>query len=116
MVMLGDAEQAAFAQPTKPVPGQPDPHILPFAEKPNGEKKGPGDKNKKVTFPVSVDGCDHRYGTAGQCVPWTFPAGIKDKERCDWLGKRGLASLKLVGEDRLNLDRNRDGIACGKGD
>lgn len=58
-----------------------------------------------------IDGCDHNYGRPGQCVPWTFPPGTTD--RCEWLLAHGLAALPVVGTDRLNLDANDDGIACG---
>ncbi|MFD3508948.1 hypothetical protein [Nocardia sp. NPDC058666] len=111
--MFADTDQPASAAPAS----TPAPHILPFADTPKGPKHGPsghGNISKKVES--SIDGCDHRYGTAAQCVPWTLPAGIKNKDHCSWLGEHGLRALRVVGDDRLKLDRNHDGIACGTGD
>jgi hypothetical protein len=104
--------QLPVSQPT------PAPHILSFAQ---GLSASP---RKLPTAPAPVpqtpgsDGCDHDYGTAGQCVPWTFPPGVDDtpQARCAWLGVHGYAALPVHGRDRLHLDRNRDGIACGRGD
>jgi hypothetical protein len=61
-----------------------------------------------------LDGCDHDYGTVGQCVPWSFPAGVTD--RCAWLREHRFGPLRVRGVDRLRLDTNHDRIACGPGD
>ncbi len=60
------------------------------------------------------DGCDHGYGDVNQCVPTRFPPGVTDG--CAWLKSHGFGPLVVHGEDRLGLDRNRDGVACGPGD
>jgi hypothetical protein len=67
-----------------------------------------------LVVPVNIDGCDHSYGRPGQCVPWTFPAGVRNK--CAWLRQHGYGRLAVVGTDRLRLDSNRDKVACGPGD
>ncbi|MFE1441044.1 galactose oxidase-like domain-containing protein [Streptomyces sp. NPDC058739] len=69
-----------------------------------------------VTMPKGYDGCDHSYGTISQCVPWKFPA-VPRGDRCAWLKKNGYGTaLAVHGRDRHRLDRNGDGIACGRGD
>lgn len=102
----------------------PAPHILDFAKGlKNPPKKLPAAATP-VPVPVDVDGCDHGYGTAGQCVPVVFPPGVGDstKERCDWLKDHGFKELKVhdkvkaADKDKLKLDKNKDGIACGSGD
>lgn len=53
------------------------------------------------------------------CEPTAFPPGVKatTKSRCAWLKKNDYGSLKVNGkDDPLRLDRNRDGIACGRVD
>jgi hypothetical protein len=72
--------------------------------------------HKGTKMPQGYDGCDHSYGTISQCVPWKFPA-MPQAERCTWLKDKGYGTkLAVHGRDRHRLDRNRDGIACGKGD
>ena len=66
-----------------------------------------------VPFPVG-DGCDHSYGEPNQCVPVRFPPGVTDG--CGWLRAHGFGPLAVRGPDRLGLDANRDGVACGPGD
>ncbi|MDX6350825.1 MAG: hypothetical protein QOF84_5615 [Streptomyces sp.] len=92
-------------------------HVQPFADDlatPKPAKKKPA-KAKGVKVPQGYDGCDHTYGKISQCVPWTFPAMAK-ADRCDWLAGHKLAALKVNGRDRLGLDTNKDGTACGRGD
>ena len=66
-----------------------------------------------VPFPVG-DGCDHGYGEPNQCVPVQFPPGVTDG--CGWLRAHGFEPLAVHGTDRLGLDPNDDGVACGPGD
>jgi hypothetical protein len=63
---------------------------------------------------VPIDGCDHSYGGANQCVPWNFPPGTTD--RCFWLRAHGLGNVAVHGRDRHHLDTNSDGVGCGSGD
>ncbi len=112
LTVIADTGQPASAAP----PATPAPHILPFADSPKGPRQGPLAPSNGVKVEAGIDGCDHRYGTPAQCVPWTLPAGVKDKDHCVWLREHGLHTLRVVGDDRLKLDKNRDGIACGTGD
>ncbi|MEV6207300.1 hypothetical protein [Kitasatospora sp. NPDC051914] len=96
----------------------PAPHIHGFAR---GLKASP-EQLPTSASPVpqepGSDGCDHAYGTAGQCVPWVFPPGVGSttRARCAWLTAHGLGELQVHGRDRMHLDRNRDGIICGRDD
>jgi hypothetical protein len=52
-------------------------------------------------------------------VPTDFPAQVKKSTaaRCEWLKANDYGRLKANGRhDPLGLDRDGDGIACGKGD
>jgi len=112
------AAQQASAQET------PAPHILDFAHGlQNSPKKLPASATPVPQAP-EVDGCDHGYGEAGQCVPVAFPPGVgsSTQERCDWLKAHGFKELKVhdraaaADKDKLKLDKNMDGVACGRGD
>jgi hypothetical protein len=93
---------------------RPAPHVFAFARDLHGSRwklpKGPS--HVKVAW--NVDGCDHAYGSANQCVPWDIPGPARN--RCHWLAAHGFGKLKIRGRDRLHLDTNRDGVACDKGD
>ncbi|WP_344011134.1 galactose oxidase-like domain-containing protein [Streptomyces thermospinosisporus] len=94
-------------------------HVHDFAQAPEGKVTGPG--NKRTSHPVSprISGCDRHYGSANVCVPTVFPDEVKPATtaRCTWLKDHDYGRLKVNGkDDPLRLDRNRDGIACGKGD
>ncbi|PRY43325.1 hypothetical protein [Umezawaea tangerina] len=60
-----------------------------------------------------LGGCDEDYQSDGLCVPWLFPMLV---DECDWLRGHGVRRVEVVGEDRHELDFNRDGIGCGVGD
>jgi hypothetical protein len=98
-----------------PAPTRPGPHAQPFAGQPGAVVRS-AQPSPTAPRPVEVDldGCDHDYGTAGQCVPWTFPAGVSD--RCGWLRAHGFGPLAVVGTDRLGLDTDHNGVACAPGD
>jgi hypothetical protein len=118
-VVVGATAAAAHPTASLPVPpsavgARPAPHILDFARGLRGARlklpKGPS----HVTVAWNVDGCDHDYGRANQCVPWTIPAPAG--HGCQWLAAHGFGPLKVRGRDRLGLDTNHDGIACDPGD
>ncbi|MGW6908320.1 galactose oxidase-like domain-containing protein [Streptomyces sp. NPDC054940] len=94
-------------------------HVHDFADHLKGKVTGPGKKRTSQKVSPTVSGCDRHYGSANVCVPTDFPPTVKatTKSRCDWLKKNDYGRLKVNGkDDPLRLDRNRDGIACGKGD
>jgi hypothetical protein len=93
----------------------PGPHVQPFALAPRGAVHAPlASPATPVAQPITVDGCDHDYGTPNQCVPVTYPAGVGN--RCAWLIAHGFGPMKIIGTDteRLDIDHNR--IACDPGD
>lgn len=93
----------------------PAPHIQPFAQQPGVARQKPS-PSPIATYRVApnIDGCDHNYGVAGQCIPWVFPSGTADG--CAWLREHDFGPLVVAGQDRLHLDTNRDQIACGAAD
>ncbi|WP_395574601.1 galactose oxidase-like domain-containing protein [Streptomyces sp. BK79] len=94
-------------------------HVHSFADAPRGKVTEPGRKRTSQPVSPTVSGCDRHYGSANVCVPTAFPDEVKatTAERCTWLKEHGYGRLKVNGEDDpLKLDRDRDGVACGKGD
>ncbi|MCX5204563.1 DUF1929 domain-containing protein [Streptomyces sp. NBC_00237] len=87
----------------------------------DGRPKAP----RGVLLADGYDGCDHAYGTVSTCVPWTFPQLEQGRphsklappvaDRCEWLKSKGYGPLEAR-RDRHGLDRDGDGVACGKGD
>ena len=119
VVVAGATAAAAGPAPSLSVQkaaagARPAPHILDFARGLRGARlklpKGPS----HVPVAWNVDGCDHDYGGANQCVPWTIPASAG--HGCPWLAAHRFGPLKVHGRDRLGLDTNHDGIACDQGD
>jgi hypothetical protein len=94
------------------------PNVQDFAAAPKGvTRTAPATKPAKapkVTVAEGFDGCDHRYGALGVCVPWKFPKGVTDK--CGWLRENDFLPLAVHGRDRHRIDSNGDGRACAKGD
>ncbi|MZD05347.1 DUF1929 domain-containing protein [Streptomyces sp. SID5785] len=95
------------------------PHVHAFADglaaKPKGKRAA------RTSAPVSpvIAGCDRHYGSANVCVPTAFPPQVASspRGRCAWLAGRDYGVLRVNGrDDPLGLDRNGDGVACGKGD
>lgn len=75
----------------------------------------PSPNNKLPAPPPGMNGCDPGYGSRGQCMPWHIPP--QEQDRCGWLKRdKSLSALKVNGNDRLAIDRNNDGVACGAGD
>ena len=103
-----------LAVPAKAAAERPRPYVHDFADglrdKPLRNLAGP----HRVAVAWNVDGCDHDYGTANQCVPWSIPAPAG--QRCQWLKADGFGPLKVYGRDRQHLDTNLDGVACDAGD
>jgi hypothetical protein len=73
-------------------------------------------KVKLVTPKVAwnVDGCDHDYGTANQCVPWKVP-GSTGAARCAWLESMGFGAIKVSGTNRQDLPEYGQGYVCAAG-
>jgi hypothetical protein len=111
----GTFQPPGFGHPAKaPDPGKggPAPYVQAFGAQSASPLPLPKSSTKQSV--PNADGCDHNYGTANQCVPWTFPAGVTDK--CAWLHAHNLSSIQVRGRDRQGLDTNHDRVACGRGD
>ncbi|MFC5635396.1 galactose oxidase-like domain-containing protein [Streptomyces bullii] len=94
-------------------------HVHDFADDLKGKAAGPGKKRTAHKVGPTVSGCDRHYGSINVCVPTAFPAEVKPTTaaRCTWLKRHDYGRLKVNGkDDPLGLDRDRDGVACGKGD
>ncbi|MEU0020350.1 galactose oxidase-like domain-containing protein [Streptomyces rochei] len=94
-------------------------HVHSFADAPRGKVTEEGAKRTSQPVSPTVSGCDRHYGSANVCVPTAFPEEVKatTADRCTWLKEHDYGRLKVNGEDDpLKLDRDRDGVACGKGD
>jgi hypothetical protein len=62
-----------------------------------------------------ASGCALGYGAAGaQCVPARSPGNRP--LTCTYLVTQFPHGVTVTGPDRLHLDSNRDGVACGHGD
>jgi hypothetical protein len=95
------------------------PHIHSFADDLEGKVQRPGKKRASQPVSPTVSGCDRHYGSANVCVPTAFPPQVKKTTaaRCTWLKQNDYGRLKVNGaDDPLALDRDKDGVACGKGD
>lgn len=94
-------------------------HVHAFADDLSGKVTGPGKKRTSQKVSPTLSGCDRHYGSLNVCVPTAFPKEVKATAaaRCTWLKKNDYGRLKVNGkDDPLGLDRNKDGIACGKAD
>ena len=102
---------APSAAPTTASPAPAEPFVQSFARQPGVRPLKPvPSPTATLKVPVTIDGCDHAYGAATQCVPWTFPVGTTDK--CAWLAEHGFVDVRVVGADRQKLDPDGDKIAC----
>ncbi|MFF6970049.1 MULTISPECIES: galactose oxidase-like domain-containing protein [Streptomyces] len=100
-------------------PPAPSAKVNEFADALEKPAKPPLKKRSSAPVSPKVAGCEPAYGTPGVCVPVKFPATVAATAaaRCDWLEARDFGRLKVNGRsDPLGLDRNKDGVACGKGD
>ncbi len=81
----------------------PAPHVLLY----NDGSTAHGPKAQRVVKAAPhLDGCDHDYGNANQCVPWTIPAGSPAAD-CAWLKSNGFGPLQVVGANRQHLPETR---------
>ncbi|MGW4564499.1 galactose oxidase-like domain-containing protein [Streptomyces sp. NPDC004561] len=95
------------------------PHVHAFADALSGKVSGPGRKRAAQPVSPTISGCDRHYGSVNVCVPTVFPPEVRKTAaaRCAWLRQNHYGRLEVNGaDDPLGLDRDRDGVACGKGD
>jgi hypothetical protein len=111
--LQGPTAMAAAASDT------PSAHEHSFADSLEGKVKKPGKKRASAKVSTTVAGCDRHYGSVNVCVPTVFPDEVRTTTaaRCAWLKENDYGRLKVNGkDDPLRLDRDKDGVACGKGD
>ncbi|MFJ3774149.1 galactose oxidase-like domain-containing protein [Streptomyces sp. NPDC090075] len=94
-------------------------HVHSFADSLAGKTSGASQKRASQPVSTTISGCDRHYGSVNVCVPTAFPRSVKKTAaaRCAWLKTNQYGRLKVNGkDDPLGLDRNRNGVACEKGD
>jgi hypothetical protein len=108
--MASARPQPMLAVPASALKAAPAPHIMVFGT--SGAKKiYPKGHAKSIPEPFNIDGCDHNYGTANQCVPWAIP-GATPQAKCAWLKSNGFGPLSVPGKNRQHLPENAAGDAC----
>jgi hypothetical protein len=115
-VITGTTMASAGPQPTLAVSASalraaPAQHVMNFGS-PAGKQIHPRGNGKPIKEPWNIDGCDHDYGTANQCVPWSVP-GATPQAKCAWLKSNGFGPLTIAGKNRQHLPENAEGEACG---
>jgi hypothetical protein len=115
-VVTGTTMASAHPEPTLAVSSsalqaKPAAHVMKFAADPGGKRIYPRGHSKSVKESWHVDGCDHDYGTANQCVPWSIP-GATPQAKCAWLQSNGFGPLTVPGTNRQHLPENAAGDAC----
>jgi hypothetical protein len=113
--MASAQPEATLAVSPSAASTDPAPYVMNFGSGTPGKTRIV--KNKRaveVREPRNIDGCDHDYGTPGQCVPWQIPAS-SPQAACAWLKANGFGPLKVYGTNRQNLPENSAGYVCATG-
>jgi hypothetical protein len=115
-VVTGTTMASAGPQPTLAVSAsalqaKPSAHVMNFAAAPGAKRMHPHGDGKGIKESWHIDGCDHDYGTANQCVPWKIP-GATVQAKCAWLQAHGFGPLSVPGTNRQHLPENAEGHAC----
>src|SRR4051794_19351003 len=105
------AAGAPSALPTaEPVPPESSPSEKPTVERYASKLSGPtiapnpARAESPLPVPLHVDGCDHRYGTINDCVPWNFPPEFKTYEqKCAYLANHDYQGISVRPPDRHKL-------------
>jgi hypothetical protein len=117
-VLAGTTMASAGPEPTLAVSAgalnaAPAQHVMLFDN--DLPKTGAVVKSAPVKIAFNEDGCDHNYGAANVCVPWTIP-GATPQAKCAWLTSNGFTDLKVYGTDRQNLPEDAQGYVCDLGE
>ncbi|GAB3671452.1 hypothetical protein GCM10027589_40520 [Actinocorallia lasiicapitis] len=113
----GEAGSGIDLPETTIAPETDEPVVREYADELSGRVHTPGAApTVRTTVEPGYDGCDHGYGSPGQCVPWDFPSAVRTPAgKCAWLKGAGFAGpLAVRGADRHGLDPDRNGLACEK--
>jgi hypothetical protein len=115
-VFAGTTVTSAHPEPTLAVSqaelnAAPAPLVRTFADGLTGPRVKTYKRPRRIPEPWNIDGCDHDYGTASQCVPWHVPASSGERA-CAWLKSNGFGPLKVHGTNRQHLPENEHGYVC----
>jgi hypothetical protein len=113
--MASAQPEATLAVSPSQASATPAPYVMNFGGDTPGKTRVIKNKSDApIKEPVNIDGCDHDYGTPGQCVPWQIPAS-SPQAACVWLKANGFGPLKVYGTNRQNLPENSAGYVCATG-
>ena len=113
--MASAQPEATLAVSPSQASASPAPFVASFGDgAPAGATHVVKNRDVPVKEPVNIDGCDHDYGSPGQCVPWQIPAS-SPQAACAWLKANGFGPLKVYGTNRQNLPENSAGYVCATG-
>jgi hypothetical protein len=115
-VLTGTSMASARPEATLPVSAAavnaaPAQHVLIFDNHLTAPVAVPKPAAVPTVEPVNLDGCDHDYGTANFCVPWSIP-GSTSAAKCAWLASNGFGELRVYGTNRQDLPENAQGDVC----
>jgi len=118
-VFTGQSMASATPTPTLAVSpaalnAAPAPHVLIADNAMSGQVVKVKPAKAGIKEPWNIDGCDHDYGLANQCVPWQIP-GSTSAAKCAWLESRGFQSVQVYGTNRQDLPENAQGYVCASG-
>jgi hypothetical protein len=113
--MASAQPEATLAVSPSAASATPAPYVMNFGDGTPGKTRVVKNKSDApIKEPVNIDGCDHNYGTPGQCVPWQIPAS-SPQAACAWLKANGFGPLKVYGTNRQSLPENSAGYVCATG-
>ena len=109
--MASARPQATLAVSASALSAAPAAHVMNFGSAPAAKQIHPRGNGKSIPESWHIDGCDHDYGAANQCVPWSIP-GTTAQAKCAWLQSNGFGPLAVPGKNRQHLPENAEGDAC----
>ena len=112
--MASAQPEATLAVSPSAASASPAPYVPYFGGSTAGNTPVVKHRDVPIKEPANLDGCDHNYGTPGQCVPWKIPAS-SPQAACAWLAANGFGPLKVYGTNRQNLPENSAGYVCAAG-
>ena len=112
--MASAQPEATLAVSPSQASASPAPYVPYFGGSTAGSTRVVKNRDIPIKEPVNIDGCDHNYGTPGQCIPWQIQAS-SPQAACAWLKANGFGPLQVVGVNRQHLPENSAGYVCATG-
>ena len=112
--MASAQPEATLAVSPSAASATPAPYVPYFGGSTAGSTRVVKNRDVPIKEPVNIDGCDHNYGSPGQCIPWQIPAS-SPQAACAWLQANGFGPLQVVGVNRQHLPENSAGYVCATG-